>query len=260
MKSFSNAISQKEIEQVATFVFNEFVSNKNINTFYHTPENGWYDHKDRYAAAYPFVLGEIEIDAKRDDLNSEQKNGLQLFLKTCITCHDGGKIIEKGDIWDKYPHSQQGCGVVCHKDGRVEFPWTNEPGVAPTGAGPRSPYQAHGIPPKLESPTPSEQLGEDLYQKNCAFCHAMDGTGGNWIGAFLEPHARNLTDPEATAHLDPETLKDRIRDGVPGSSMPAWGSVLKSSEIDAIAAYVQKVFFQAKKAPLASNTNGKVVK
>ncbi|MBL4614443.1 MAG: cytochrome c [Magnetovibrio sp.] len=75
----------------------------------------------------------------------------------------------------------------------------------------------------------------------------MDGTGGNWIGAFLEPHARNLTNPKDTAHLDPKTLRTVISNGIRESSMPAWGSVFDPAQIDAVASYVTRVFLVSTK-------------
>ena len=40
-----------------------------------------------------------------------------------------------------------------------------------------------------------------------------------------------------------QRLAQRIRDGLPGTSMPAWRHVLQPAEIDAVAAYVRRVFF-----------------
>ena len=110
---------------------------------------------------------------------------------------------------------------------------------AVTGA---SPYLKHEIPPKLSSATPLERKGEALFQKNCAFCHGADGTGKNWIGQFMEPHPRDLTDPAFMRTINRKQLAQRIRDGLPNTSMPAWGKVLKPQDIEAIVAYVARTF------------------
>jgi cytochrome c oxidase cbb3-type subunit 3 len=44
--------------------------------------------------------------------------------------------------------------------------------------------------------------------------------------------------------LPPSRLQQVIREGLPGTSMPAWQSVLKPAEIEAISAYVQRVMFR----------------
>jgi cytochrome c oxidase cbb3-type subunit 3 len=85
-------------------------------------------------------------------------------------------------------------------------------------------------------------MGERLFQENCAFCHAADGTGKNWIGSFLEPRPRDLTDKAFMSGMTRERLAQTIRDGLPGTSMPAWKSVLTADEIDALVAYIHRAF------------------
>ncbi len=239
MIGFANQISNDEINDVTSFIFNTFVQQQLINTFYHIPENGWPDHERQYKAAYPFALREIAIDTQWDQLNEIQRAGLRLFMSSCITCHDVGKVLEPGVNWDKYPLSSQGCGVVCH-DGDVYFPGSTIPGQQTPH---RTPYAIHEIKPNLSDLTDNEKIGEILYQDNCSFCHAADGTGKNWIGSFLEPHARNLTDRTVTAHLDRPALLRVIQNGLEGTSMPAWKNVLNESQIINIAAYIERAFF-----------------
>jgi cytochrome c oxidase cbb3-type subunit 3 len=104
-------------------------------------------------------------------------------------------------------------------------------------------YAKHDVVPAIEGLAPLEKRGEALFQANCAFCHGADGTGKNWIGQFMEPKARDLTQytPET---LPAARLRDTIRDGLPNTSMPAWRHVLKAAEIDALAAYVMRAFFR----------------
>ncbi len=106
-----------------------------------------------------------------------------------------------------------------------------------------SPYLLHEIPPKVANMTPLERNGEKLFQGNCAFCHAADGTGKNWIGSFLEPHPRNLRDPAFMETMTRTRLRKTINEGLPGTSMPAWKSVLNKEEIEAIVAYVSKALY-----------------
>ncbi|PIW28138.1 MAG: cytochrome c class I [Rhodospirillales bacterium CG15_BIG_FIL_POST_REV_8_21_14_020_66_15] len=243
MKSFAKTLSPEEIEDVARFIESEFVTKAAVNTFYHTKENGWPRHRERYAAAYPFVKREIAIDKAPTTMTPEQRHGLALFKKTCITCHAGRESKASGEAWSKYPLSDQGCGVVCHRDGRIDFPWRKDGARDSAGGAPATPYDVHNRAPVITGLSAQERRGEELYQANCAFCHAMDGSGGNWIGAFLDPPARNLNDPELRARLDHGSVIRVIRDGLSGTSMSAWKRVMTEDQIAAVAAYVEKAFF-----------------
>lgn len=228
MRGFGGVIPSEEVKAVSAFVFDEFVVRKATNTRYHTPENGWPNH-ERYQAAYPFALGEIPLTQPTDQLTPVQLEGLRLYLGGCVTCHDRGKPTEDPVVFEARPVSYP----------RFNFDHRNPKVDASTSA---TPYHLHDIPPQLKAPTPLQQRGQALYQDNCAFCHAADGTGKNWIGAFLEPHPRNLTDAAFMTNINRDHLRRVIRDGLPGTSMPAWKAVLKPDEIDAIIAYIDKAF------------------
>ena len=72
-------------------------------------------------------------------------------------------------------------------------------------------------------------VGKDVFAKNCAACHRLDG--GGQIGP-------NLADD---AWLHGGTIDDIqrvVRDGVLEKGMPPWGKVLKPDQLDAVTAYV----------------------
>lgn len=242
MKSFSNLLGPADVEAVVDFVRATFMLKKGRNTAYHTPENGWPDHQ-RYAAAFPFALGEIPLDTPWEKLTPQQQEGKRLFMSSCISCHDRAKVRDEGVVWDpravSYPR-----GGYRHD----EPPQAKKPDAV-SGA---TPYAKHDRAPQLKNLTAEERRGEALFQKNCAFCHAADGTAGNWIGHFLEPHPRNLTDAAAMAGMTRARVKERIREGVPGTPMSAWKQVLSDEEIDAIVAYIARAFH-----PLPADTQGR---
>lgn len=66
-----------------------------------------------------------------------------------------------------------------------------------------------------------------LYQKNCVACHSL--------GEFRSP-AIAMNDPLYLSVLPEETLREVIRNGVPGTTMPAFsqpaGGVLTDAQID----------------------------
>lgn len=228
MKSFVGTIPQNEIDAVADFVYAEFVVKKAENTRYHTDANGWANH-ERYRAAYPFVLGEIALAAPSESLTAEQRAGWRLFMESCVSCHDRGPQSDGAATWDAQA---------------VSFPRNNydhrKPEVdAVTSA---TLYHVHDVRPAIANLAPQERLGEQIFQDNCAFCHAADGTGKNWIGSFLEPHPRNLTDPTFMGKVNRPHLRGVIRNGLPDTSMPAWKAVLSDTEIEAVIAYISRAF------------------
>lgn len=229
MPSFRNTLTGLEMEQVAAFVVDEFVRRKAPNTHYHTPENGWPEHQ-RYRVAFPFATGEIPVSRPWEELSEEQVRGKRLFLSSCVTCHDRGQSAESGITWEARPLSYP----------RNNFSYTAPPTLDAIASA--SPYALHDMPLQIRSMTPIERQGQKLWQDNCAFCHATDGTGKNWIGSFLEPHARNLRDPVFMGVMTRARLTATIREGLPNTSMPAWKSVLSDKEITAIIAYIAKAF------------------
>ncbi|MCB1906811.1 MAG: c-type cytochrome [Rhodocyclaceae bacterium] len=233
MKGFAGILSEDEIAQVVDFVGVEFMRRKAANTRYHTAANGWRDHQ-RNSIAFPFARGEIALDTPWEALTEEQRRGKRLFLAACVTCHDHARTDDPGVTWEGRP---------------VSYPRnSHEPGVpsrAPTrdeATASASPYLLHDVIPVVADLSEQEKAGEALFQGNCAFCHAADGTGKNWIGSFMEPHPRDLTDAGFMAGMTRGRLSATIRDGLPNTSMPAWRHVLDREQIDAIVAYVNKAF------------------
>lgn len=233
MKAFAGVLDGREITAVAAFVEQEFVRERAPNTRYHTADNGWPGH-ERHAAAFPFARGEIALDAPVESLDASQRAGRQVFMATCISCHDRARVADEGPAWSARPLSFPRMGFV-----------PGQPNLPPVDAvSSASVYAKHEVMPRAPSLSVREQRGETLFQANCAFCHGADGTGKNWIGQFMEPKARDLTAYSAQT-MPGARLKQVIREGLPGTSMPAWQHVLTAHEIDAIAAYVQRALYRS---------------
>lgn len=232
MKSFTGIVSAGEMAAVAAFVEHEFVRRKAPNTAYHTAANGWPDHQ-RYAVAYPFATGTIALDTPVEQLDGHQRRGRMLFLEACISCHDRARVADEGPAWSSRPLSYPRMGFQPGDYGPPK----------PDAVSSASVYAQHDIVPVIDGLTPLEKRGEALFQANCAFCHGADGTGKNWIGQFMEPKARDLT-LYTRETLPAARLRETIREGLPGTSMPAWKDVLRPAEVDAVAAYVSRAFFR----------------
>lgn len=234
MQGFESLLTADEITAVVDFVRQEFMVDKASNTRYHTPENGWPDHQ-RYSAAFAFATGTVTIDTPTEKLTPELRAGRRLFMSTCVSCHDRAHVSEPGQAWESHALSYPRNGFVPGDTQNVD---------TVSGA---SPYHLHDKMPQLVDLSAQELRGQTVFQDNCAFCHAADGTGRNWIGSFLQPHPRDLTEPVFMSAMTHERLAGVIRDGLPGTSMPAWKSVLSQAQIQAVVAYISKAFH-----PLAS--------
>lgn len=235
MAGFEGILKPAEIVAVTNFVRQEFMLSKAPNTRYHTVGNGWPNH-ERYSAAFPFATGELALDTPAEMLTGQQRAGKRLFMASCVSCHDRSKVNNAGAPWELRPLSYP-------RNGFSPGDWPQVDGI--TSA---TPYHKHDIIPKLANLTPQEKRGEALFQFNCAFCHAADGTGRNWIGSFLEPHPRDLTQSDFMSSMTRERLTAVIEEGLPDTSMPAWKSVLSKAEIQDVIAYVSRAFHPLKKS------------
>jgi cytochrome c oxidase cbb3-type subunit 3 len=228
MKPFSRLLSEAEMELVADFIREEFIHQRLPNTHYHSRENGWVNHQ-RYQPAFPFANGRIPLDRPWEQLTPGQRQGKRLFLGSCISCHDRARVSDEGEPWApdavSYPRTSFATGDFLL------------PPDALTGA---TPFARHDIARSLDQLSDAARKGGELFLANCAFCHGADGSGRNWIGTFLEPHARDLTDDRFMATMTPERLRQVILHGLEGTSMPAWRSVLSDSQIENLIQYIDQ--------------------
>ena len=73
--------------------------------------------------------------------------------------------------------------------------------------------------------------GKSLFRSNCAFCHGVTGEGGRGptlVGAHV---AQNTSDAE---------LKTIVRQGIPGTSMPAFDSI-EGDDLDKLVVHIRSL-------------------
>jgi len=226
MKSFSRVLDKATRESLVEYIRDQFMSGKPAPGRYHTQENGWPRHHEKYSLAYPFAEGEIATDTPLSQLNDNQRAGLTLFRTSCMACHDRAKVDNMGVIWraraSSYPRR--------HYDHR-QGPWDAETSATP--------YHKHDKAPDVSDHRPEVQLGQQIFLDNCAFCHAADSSGKNWIGSFMEPPAADLTSARIAGWSE-QTLRAVILSGVPGGTMPAWRGILDEEQITLLLAYMRE--------------------
>jgi cytochrome c oxidase subunit II len=80
--------------------------------------------------------------------------------------------------------------------------------------------------------------GKSVYGTYCLACHQADGTG---MGGALA--ADFVKDKTRLAKTDDQLLAS-IADGVPGTSMVAWGAMIPEEERKAVLAYIRATYGQ----------------
>lgn len=101
---------------------------------------------------------------------------------------------------------------------------SKEPGASPQGT---------------QADTARANRGGQVFGQQCASCHGVGGTGDGPASQSLNPKPRDLT--QATAYkfgADREGVEKTIRNGIPGSAMPAFGGVLSDDQIEAVSDFV----------------------
>jgi len=78
-------------------------------------------------------------------------------------------------------------------------------------------------------------LGIRVFQQQCSPCHGNDGKGLRSAGT------PDFTDPQVQARLTDEVLLNTIRNGKPGTEMPAWAGKLSEAEIRGVASAVRSL-------------------
>ena len=67
-------------------------------------------------------------------------------------------------------------------------------------------------------------------------------TGLSDLEHFLQPSPRDLSSPGLLSAYTAPGLEGVIRQGIPGTSMPAWSDVLDDAQIASVIAYMDAVF------------------
>lgn len=91
-----------------------------------------------------------------------------------------------------------------------------------------------------QSPAPAAGMsGEALYKRRCAVCHGVDGGADTPIGHLLDTPPRNFADPVEMARRSDDEIYRAIKEGRPGTAMPAWGEVLSELQVGSLMDYIR---------------------
>ncbi len=180
---------------------------------------------------------------------ADAKLGEQLVNeRACAACHkigdqDGGiapdlsfEGLLKDDQW-----------MVAHfRDPRALIPDSIMPTFGFTDAEYKSMSAYLGT---LTKP-PAIGNAQETYQNLCMRCHGDKGDGHGMIATYLDPYPRDFTNVGFMNSRTEERLIASIKNGVGGTSMPAWGKVLNDEQIKALLGYINDNFTKEKRAEM----------
>lgn len=99
-------------------------------------------------------------------------------------------------------------------------------------------------------------LGKDLYKLRCEVCHAEEGTGDGVAADYLYPRPRDFSlglfkyksSPGSLPPRD-EDLMQTIRDGLAGTGMPGWKSLMSEEQMASLLPVIKGFDFTGTWAP-----------
>ncbi|MFC6298147.1 c-type cytochrome [Pseudomonas sp. CCM 7893] len=103
--------------------------------------------------------------------------------------------------------------------------------------------QSLHVPEAVPVPPADVMLGKSLFDANCASCHGANGKGDGPASRGLSPRPTNFQIKQGNTTY----LQEILRNGVPGTAMPPWDSMLSDGQRTAIVAYLRTLYQPSKK-------------
>jgi len=111
---------------------------------------------------------------------------------------------------------------------------------APTAAKTPEAAKTPAAPPPVRYEV---RLGKVTFTHYCQTCHGESGAGDGFNAFNLDPHPRDLSDPEFQKKKSDAELADAIQRGGSGvglsALMPPWGHTLSGRQIDELVLYLR---------------------
>jgi mono/diheme cytochrome c family protein len=102
----------------------------------------------------------------------------------------------------------------------------------------------------------AQPRGKNVYDAHCVECHGESGRGDGPSAAYLTPHPRDfasakykIRSTESGSVPADDDLMQSVRQGLYGTSMPAWARILSDAEIADVVTYIKGLSPQFATAP-----------
>ncbi len=105
-----------------------------------------------------------------------------------------------------------------------------------------APAAATPVPP---DPSYAVRMGEHVWGHYCQTCHGETGAGDGFNAFNLDPHPRDLSDPEFQKKKSDADLREAVTRGGAGvglsSLMPPWGRTLSPREVEQVILFIRSL-------------------
>ncbi len=81
--------------------------------------------------------------------------------------------------------------------------------------------------------------GKTLYNSYCIHCHGISGGGDGPAAGEINPKPRNFQDPAEMNSLTTEIMERAIVEGIRGTAMQGWSTILNPEEVKDIIEYIE---------------------
>jgi mono/diheme cytochrome c family protein len=96
-------------------------------------------------------------------------------------------------------------------------------------------YRRVAIPEQRLGSDAARQRGRQIFEDRCVLCHGERADGRGARSEALSPRPADLTSAEWRCRTSARLLFYRIREGVPGTAMPAWKALSEGETWDLVA-------------------------
>ncbi len=100
-------------------------------------------------------------------------------------------------------------------------------------------FSSTGTTAPLSAQRLSLEVGRRIYERECAYCHGVNGQADTEVARVLNPPPRNFSDPIVMARLDDGRMYMAIYRGRPGTAMGGRGELLAPAEIIDVMRYLR---------------------
>ncbi len=199
-------------------------------------------------APRPQSVVSLKLASDANDQAAELSHGAELYTHDCAACHgpNGRGDGMVGQVLLRRPKNLAATRFSLRL--LSEVLWNGKPGTAmPSWRG--LPHRdlaalAAYVQSLQPAPAPSKaspeilQPGKQVFLQNCAPCHGASGDGKGAAGASLLPEPANFK----LKQPDFDYLLQVLRDGIPGTAMPAWKDQIPEADRRALAYFVRSLF------------------
>jgi cytochrome c oxidase cbb3-type subunit 2/cytochrome c oxidase cbb3-type subunit I/II len=190
----------------------------------------------------------LKLSDNASERDAQIRQGESLFNQNCTGCHGstgrGDGVVAPGLLRkpknlaaNRFSRTLLAQVLWNGKIGTAMPSWRNVPlgDLAALGA------YVQTFHKQLTEPSPSAetlQRGATVFAVNCVPCHGATGEGNGIAAANLLPQPANFR----LKQPDPDYILEVLRDGIPGTGMPAWQEQIPESDRRALAAFVRSLF------------------